>query len=65
MNNFDEKSSLLNSTIGVFGETVTFNAIGPYKYLVYIAQYLDKTTFNQPQIQSTNARLDVYTPTFE
>ncbi|CDW85215.1 UNKNOWN [Stylonychia lemnae] len=41
-------------------ETVTFNAIGEYQYLVYVGEYLDKQILSQQQIQDTEARIDLY-----
>jgi hypothetical protein len=35
-----------NSNTDINAETITFNAMGDYKYLVYVAEYLDKTSLD-------------------
>jgi hypothetical protein len=41
-------------------ETITFNVIGDYTYLIYVGEYLDKNNMMQPYIEDTGARLDFY-----
>lgn len=41
-------------------ETVTFDVIGDYKYLIYVGEYLDKQYLMPPQIKETEARIDLY-----
>jgi hypothetical protein len=38
--NFDHQ---VNNSQPVEAETVTFNAVGPYQYIIYVGEYLDKT----------------------
>lgn len=47
MGNFD---SVQQDGTNILSETVTFNAVGPYIYLVYVGQYLEKSVFDQPDI---------------
>eukprot|EP00347_Sterkiella_histriomuscorum_P003055 403365761 len=57
MGNFDsqnEKTEVQNV------ETVTFNVIGQYKYLVYVGEFLDKQQLMPQLIQDTEARIDLY-----
>ena len=49
-----------NSHTDIYAETLTFDTIGDYVYIVYVAQYLDKTSLDFTEIQETGARLDLY-----
>ncbi len=61
MGNFDAQR---NQTIPINAETVTFKALGNHQYIVYVGEYLNKYSLSQPEIQTTNARINLYASSY-